>query len=144
MGGHKAAPLGGEVWAHAFVVCAGCEEVVNKLATACFELDLREWSEELVFAWWRYLYTQDDLLLLWPCAGRTREESAAGEAFWRKCGVVARASPAHGLVGRNFERGARLLSECHGHLGHPCDPLAQLEGLTPWRLMLLNLLNPVI
>eukprot|EP00927_Polykrikos_kofoidii_P043480 TRINITY_DN37556_c0_g1_i1.p1 TRINITY_DN37556_c0_g1~~TRINITY_DN37556_c0_g1_i1.p1 ORF type:complete len:1416 (-),score=178.09 TRINITY_DN37556_c0_g1_i1:131-3763(-) len=49
---------------------------------AVLELDLRDTAAEVVFAWLRFLYTQEDLSLLWPCSGNGSEESAAAEHFW--------------------------------------------------------------
>jgi hypothetical protein len=49
-----------------------------------FELDLQDYSAEVVCAWLRYLYLQDDLTLVWPCGGRgmNPEEKTEAEAFW--------------------------------------------------------------
>lgn len=106
-------PGHGKLWAHAFVLCAGCSSVQleagpeayegdrqgqqatgKELHTACrlrrcspgsavsFELDLSDVPADVAFAWLRYLYTQDDLSLLFPCRGRNQEESVAAERFW--------------------------------------------------------------
>jgi len=47
-------------------------------------LDLRDIPTEVVFAWMRYLYTQEDLSLLWPCsgAGLAAEDADAAVLFW--------------------------------------------------------------
>lgn len=46
-----------------------------------YELDLRLYTADVVFAWLRYLYTQDDLELTWPL--RTdRSEAEAAEKWW--------------------------------------------------------------
>ena len=46
-----------------------------------YELDLRHYTADIVFAWLRYLYTQDDLELTWPL--RTdRLEAEAAEHWW--------------------------------------------------------------
>lgn len=99
---HRSVPRNGELWAHAFVLCAGCEGLLRSEAQCClkhcphigplsstvgsdkvrFELDLRDVQADVVFAWLRYLYTHQDLALLWPCSGKTAEENAAGESFW--------------------------------------------------------------
>eukprot|EP00929_Paragymnodinium_shiwhaense_P118624 TRINITY_DN90539_c0_g1_i1.p1 TRINITY_DN90539_c0_g1~~TRINITY_DN90539_c0_g1_i1.p1 ORF type:complete len:1456 (-),score=250.84 TRINITY_DN90539_c0_g1_i1:160-4296(-) len=46
------------------------------------ELDLKDMPAEVVFAWLRYVYTQEDLTLLWPCCGDSPEEAVAAEVFW--------------------------------------------------------------
>lgn len=47
-----------------------------------YELDLQDVAADVVFAWLRYLYTQDDLSLVWPCEGSNTEEATEAEAFW--------------------------------------------------------------
>mmetsp|Transcript_112061 Transcript_112061/g.357669 ORF Transcript_112061/g.357669 Transcript_112061/m.357669 type:complete len:914 (+) Transcript_112061:2-2743(+) len=59
-----------------------CLKRRNLGAAVYFELDLLDVPADVAFAWLRYLYTQDDLSLLWPCRGRDREESVAAEGFW--------------------------------------------------------------
>ena len=44
-----------------------------------YELDLRSYTADLVFAWLRYLYTQDDLELTWPL---TNADAEAAESWW--------------------------------------------------------------
>jgi hypothetical protein len=51
-------------------------------AAVRFELDLRDVPAEVAFAWLRYLYTQEDIALLWPCGGKSPEEINEGESFW--------------------------------------------------------------
>jgi len=112
----EAMPANGRLWAHAFMLCTGCEwirleqqaeaampgsardargsseldgavclrRVRSRDVAMLFELDLRDYSVEVVCAWLRYLYTQDDLTLVWPCGGRSAspEEAAEAESFW--------------------------------------------------------------
>merc|ERR1711971_53855 len=47
-----------------------------------FELDLRDFSAEVVFAWARYLYVQEDLSLVWPCNPKDQEQRPICERFW--------------------------------------------------------------
>jgi len=47
-----------------------------------FELDLRDVAPDVVSAWLRYLYTQDNLTLIWPCSGEDQEEADVAEKFW--------------------------------------------------------------
>lgn len=46
-----------------------------------YELDLRDYTADIVFAWLRYLYTQDDLELTWPLR-TTRQNAEAAEQWW--------------------------------------------------------------
>lgn len=120
----RSLPADGKLWAHSFMLYAGCAGIrvggqaeaeggsggLRRLAGAgcrlewagpsagttlggaIFYLDLRDVATEVAFAWLQYLYTQDDLELVWPCsdhgAGTTAETSGSaggdrgGEAFW--------------------------------------------------------------
>lgn len=107
--GHRRVPTQGVLWAHGFVLCAGCESIrlepggdaaaegFREWQGVCwlkrcsassvgsplrYELDLRDVPTDIVLAWLRYLYTQEDLSIIWPCEGETPEEVAAAERFW--------------------------------------------------------------
>lgn len=101
--GHRQAVRGNQLWAHAFVLLSSCRGIalddagdslaggmtlrrVSHQSTAIpgvhFELDMRDFEEDLIVAWLRYLYTQEDLCLLWPCNGATRELACFAEGFW--------------------------------------------------------------
>ncbi|CAE7213694.1 CPK28, partial [Symbiodinium pilosum] len=48
-----------------------------------YELDLQQYPADVVFAWLRYLYTQDDLELTWPLRhSRRGDEEAPPEMWW--------------------------------------------------------------
>mmetsp|Transcript_118921 Transcript_118921/g.296718 ORF Transcript_118921/g.296718 Transcript_118921/m.296718 type:complete len:1283 (-) Transcript_118921:31-3879(-) len=47
-----------------------------------FELDLRDVAADVVGAWLRYLYTQDDLSSEFPLEGEQWEDVVAAERFW--------------------------------------------------------------
>jgi len=51
-------------------------------ASVRFELDLSDVAADVVHAWLKYLYTQEDLSLIWPCGGPTKEAVMAAEKFW--------------------------------------------------------------
>lgn len=99
--------LGGRHWAHAFVLCAGCDNIrldsnldagdgpLGDWQRTCslrrcdateghvrYELDLSDVAADVVHAWLRYLYTQDDLSLTWPCSAEPLEDAVAAERFW--------------------------------------------------------------
>lgn len=118
----KALPSDGILYAHAFMLCTGCNGIRLQLVPECvraggagagagaaegpgaewqgicwlrrrrapiagshtpqYELDLQDVAADVVFAWLRYLYTQDDLSLVWPCEGNNTEEATEAEAFW--------------------------------------------------------------
>lgn len=101
--GHRRDVRGNQLWTHAFVLLSGCrgitledfaESHVGGLALRRvrrdlvglpgirFELDMREFEEDLIVAWLRYLYTHEDLTLLWPCHGATKEQACFAEGFW--------------------------------------------------------------
>lgn len=51
--------------------------------TPTYELDLQDYPADVVFAWLRYLYTQDDLELTWPLRhNRRNREEAPPEMWW--------------------------------------------------------------
>ncbi|CAE8600777.1 unnamed protein product, partial [Polarella glacialis] len=55
-----------------------------------YELDLSDLPADVVFAWLRYLYTQDDLSLTWPLEpSGDMEETAIAERFWTNLLLLA-------------------------------------------------------
>eukprot|EP00439_Symbiodinium_sp_Y106_P040425 s4385_g4.t4 len=49
--------------------------------TPTYELDLQDYPADVVFAWLRYLYTQDDLELTWPLRHNRRNREEALKVF---------------------------------------------------------------
>jgi len=62
--------------------CTLCLRRCNPTSVARYKLDLGEVATDVASAWLQYLYTQEDLTLVWPCRGDTQEDTQLAERFW--------------------------------------------------------------